>query len=453
MSLTVLLPAMRLVLLLLLGLTVTSEAVASLCSINEDGTHCECNIDVIHNPKKFHCLQASEVELKDGKVDRSGITLDQRFAFSFMQVTKLIFNNLTMSFSVMNKLFPFLSKSHIQSISLISSTVEDVEPLSPRVLHFSSRIQDLQLDKLTVHPSLLQPFFQDFHHWLFDSLKSFSLVDSGLVEIDCYWAEMLGNLTHLDLSENPLSWASLQNTSQCSSLSFKHLTSVRLSGSNLTSLQTLCMVLSLTPALTELDVSRNNFSTFHYPQCLQEMTLLRLLNLSRSGITEFNPLFSTSLEHLDLSYNFLEVFSNPLQTLKKLDLSNNRLKRLPSLAELPQLQVLKVDNNRLTILTHETGNSLGQLDILHAGRNPYQCDCDLKETITFLNTYTVYVEDWPKEFVCATPLTQHGTPVSNLSLEMCVNSPNSTPHHSSPLCLMVFISVLPWLISFCSCLL
>ncbi|CAK6956554.1 toll-like receptor 2 isoform X2 [Scomber scombrus] len=442
---------MSLVLLLLLGLAVTSEAAASLCSVNEDGTRCECNIDVIRNPQRFLCFQASEVELKDGKLDESGITFNRNFSFAFIQINKLIFNNLTISFPLMNKLLPFMSLSQVRSISLISSTIEDVQPLLYPALHVRSKIRDFQLNKLTVDPSLLQPSFQVLHRWLFGSLESLSLVDSGLAEIECYWAGMLGNLTHLDLSGNPLTWTSLQSISQCSSLSFKHLTSFRLSGSNLTSLQPLCTLLSLTPALAELDVSRNNFSIFHYPHCLQEVTTLRVLNLSHSGITEVNSLFSTSLEELDLSYNSLEVFNNTLQALKKLDLSNNRLKRLPSLAGLSQLLELRVDNNQLTILIHETGNSLSsleQLDILHAGRNPYQCDCDLKETVTFLNTYTVYVEDWPKEFGCATPVTQHGTPVMNLPLEMCVNSPNGTPHHSSPLCLMVFIGVLSRLISF-----
>lgn len=147
-----------------------------------------------------------------------------------------------------------------------------------------------------------------------------------------------------------------------------------------------------------------------------------MLNLSHSGITEVISLLSTSLEELDLSYNSLVVFTNPPRTLKRLYLSNNRLVRLPSLDNLFQLQKLKVDSNQLTVLINETGVSLStteQLYILHVGRNPYRCDCALKETILFLKSQDhVSVED-PEELLCATPVAQQGAQIMSLSLETC----------------------------------
>ncbi|KAI3351788.1 hypothetical protein L3Q82_020631, partial [Scortum barcoo] len=286
----------------------------------------------------------------------------------------------------------------------------------------TSQIKALQLEESTVDASFLQPSFQALHHQLLGSLKSLGLVCVGLVKIDYYWAQRLKSLSHLDLSENPISYAGLQNISHCPSLSFRSLISFHLRNSSLTSLQSLCAPLTLAPALATLDVSRNSFSVFHYPRSLQAKWL-RMLNLSRSGITDVGSSLSASLEELDLSYNSLEVFSNPPQALKKLYLSNNHLIRLPSLGNLSHLQELKVDGNQLAFLINESGVSLRtlmQLDVLRAGRNPYQCDCGLRKTIAFLdNADGVSVEDFPEEFLCATPAARHGNQIMNSSLEIC----------------------------------
>ncbi|KAM3612138.1 uncharacterized protein V6R79_003444 [Siganus canaliculatus] len=211
----------------------------------------------------------------------------------------------------------------------------------------------------------LEPSCQTLHQHFFGSLKSLRLLRSGLAEIGCSWARRMQNLIHLDLSENPISYTVLQNLSHCSSLSFKSLKSLDLRKSNLTSLQSLCTPLSLTPALTQLDVSANNFSIIHYPHCLQ----VKKLNLSHSGITE----------------------------------------------------ELKVDSNRLPVLIDGTQinvSTLERLDTLHAARNPYHCNCTLRETVVFLNsTRSVIVEDYPEDFLCASPVTQQGAKIRNLAFE------------------------------------
>ncbi|CAJ1058565.1 hypothetical protein PFLUV_G00122180 [Xyrichtys novacula] len=184
------------------------------------------------------------------------------------------------------------------------------------------------------------------------------------------------------------------------------------------------MLLNLTTALTNLDVSRNNFSIFHFPQCLQERQLRRL-NLSHSGITEVNSLLSASLEDLDLSYNSLKEFNNPPQTLKKLVLSNNHLTSLHFLRNLSHLKELNVDCNKLTVLVDETKLGLGilqQLDVLHAGGNSYHCDCALLQTVLLLNK-TKFISEDPGMYLCATPKILQGTPIMKYSFGGCVKPP------------------------------
>ncbi|KAF7668460.1 hypothetical protein LDENG_00011970 [Lucifuga dentata] len=421
-------------LLMLLGLTVPSGVAGSSCKLISEDTCCLCSTLVIDNTQDLMmCVLTVELELRDGKLDHLG---DISELAKHSQINKLIFNNVTISFQVISELIRYLPLFKVNEISIISSSITAVEPLPSPNLPEDSKIKVLQLENITVASSVLQSSFQPFHLWLFGSLKSLSLVMSGLVDIECYWAGMVRNLIHLDLSENPLSWTSLQNISRCSSLSFNFLASLSLRGSNLTSLQLICPLLSLMPVLTTLDVSGSRFSMLHSPQCFQVMESLRMLNLSHSGITTVDSL-SKSLEVLDLSYNSLEVFHNPPQGLKELYLSNNRLMSLPSLANLSQLKTLQVDSNQLAFLINETETGVSQtqlerLQVLHAGRNPYQCDCALRETVIFLgSTTTVSVEGWPDEFMCATPEAMKGNYIADLPLEKCVKPSSGTQQSSS----------------------
>ncbi|XP_068447098.1 golgin subfamily A member 6-like protein 9 [Clinocottus analis] len=233
-----------------------------------------------------------------------------------------------------------------------------------------------------------------------------------MVEIDCSRAQTLANLIQLDLSENLISFTNLQNILHCPPLQFNYLKSLHLRRSNLTSLQSLCTRLSLTPVLTVLDVSRNNFSTVHYPQCLQ-LKPLRMLNLSHSGITEIHLLNSSSLEELDLSYNSLEVFNNPPLTLKKLNLSHNHLISHPSLGHLSQLLDLNLDSNQFSILMNETGAVPNSTD-------------------------SGSLVDFSEGLLCASPVDQQGTLIMNLSLGTCVKPTSGTQRNDSPLCLTLF---------------
>lgn len=428
-----------LVLLLLLGLSASEP---SPCKLSRDLTRCVCDTIVFHDPQSLDCSFATELELRDGKVDFNPSLFDIGFIFKLILINKVIFNNATIPSSLISATMPYLKLSSLRKISIVSSTVEDVPPVTFPAMT-QSNFRDVQLDDVTVDASLLQPSHSSFHLWLFGSLTSLSLVRFGLARIDCDSAKRVEALQHLDLSGNPLSDTSLQDLAHCASLSFTSLTSLRLGHSQLSSLQSLCPGLSLAPALTTLDVSRNNFSTIHFPHCLQ-VKPLKMLNLSHSGITEVISLLSASLEELDLSYNSLEVFSGSLQGLKKLDLSHNRLKRLPSLDGLPVLMEMRVDSNQLTVLVKGAGVDLEQLHSLYAGNNPYRCDCTLEDTTAFLGSKAgLSVED-PEDFLCAAPVAQQGAQIMNVTLAPCASS-SSDIHEAS----FLFVSLLSCLIYFC----
>lgn len=86
----------RLIPLLLLGLTVTSGVTNSLCTLSEDRTRCVCNVMDIRNPESIICVQALELELRDGNLDGCEMANNYpNFAFQLIQKNRVIFNNVT----------------------------------------------------------------------------------------------------------------------------------------------------------------------------------------------------------------------------------------------------------------------------------------------------------------------------------------------------------------------
>lgn len=108
---------------------------------------------------------------------------------------------------------------------------------------------------------------------------------------------------------------------------------LHLRNNNLTSLEPFYTLLNLITAFTDLDVRRNTFFIFHFWHCLQ-VKLLRILNIYNSGVREANSFVSVSLREPDLSCDSLEVFDNQLQTLRRMNLSDNHVINLHFLGNL-----------------------------------------------------------------------------------------------------------------------
>lgn len=113
----------------------------------------------------------------------------------------------------------------------------------------------------------------------------------------------------------------------------------------------------------------------------------------------FNETNMDKLETLKLGYNEFFSFSISaansfcqLRSLKMLDLSHNNLD-YPSLPNKPDcmemLETLDLSYNKMPVLPYEFMDKLEKLKNLKSVKldnNPYQCDCGLIETWTWLNT-------------------------------------------------------------------
>lgn len=134
--------------------------------------------------------------------------------------------------------------------------------------------------------------------------------------------------------------------------------------------------------LQVLDMSCNRITALHSHQ-LATLVKLRILNLSHNNLkyTSKELFRTTRLEMLDLSHNAFTVVPSPTlaevgPTLRYLIMSHNGLDHVDSTTfpDIPHLQHLRLDWNKLTILPDNVFTSLGLLQKLDISRNPLRAN-------------------------------------------------------------------------------
>lgn len=123
------------------------------------------------------------------------------------------------------------------------------------------------------------------------------------------------------------------------------------------------MDFSVLPALKELRMTNNHISTIHCPS--SGFKSLRKLDLSNNSLNEqsiarLGTLFQNKLTHLNLSNNYLSILPKEICLLQKLEnliLDNNQLTntQLSLLGFLPKIEMLSMNNNKITKYIHHSG--------------------------------------------------------------------------------------------------
>lgn len=155
--------------------------------------------------------------------------------------------------------------------------------------------------------------------------------------------------------------------------------------------------------LQTLDLSANNLEEIH-PYTFHENIELKTLNLSYNAFYEL-PKLTTAAITLDASSNLINrlnenLFAN-MPRLKSIDLSDNRIQKIPlglksttlrnfdlranrivelandTFLQLTQLRSIDISGNRLTEMADpEIFRNNPYLDIVYLEDNPWHCDCD-----------------------------------------------------------------------------
>jgi Leucine-rich repeat (LRR) protein len=126
--------------------------------------------------------------------------------------------------------------------------------------------------------------------------------------------------------------------------------------------------------LTRVDLSGYTLVN-ELPTEISQLTRLKILNMSRCGLTKLPaPIFEIrSLKHLLLNGNNFETIPGAISKLQKLEMllvNAGGLQSLPSeLCSLPHLKFLNLTSNQLEELPEELGH-LRRLEYLHLTKNP-----------------------------------------------------------------------------------
>ncbi|KFV71536.1 Insulin-like growth factor-binding protein complex acid labile subunit [Dryobates pubescens] len=236
----------------------------------------------------------------------------------------------------------FASFQNLQFLSLSGNFLTKVP------LDLPKSLLSLKLDKNHLKTVRLR----DMKH--LENLSEFFLSENRLTSID--GAQLLPNLTILELSKNQLHTLPLRLPSRLQKLDCSNNLIQRVTAHNFQGL----------PDLKHLFLDNNIVSTFE-AGALQQCAQLSNLAL------EQNLLISIPLRQVNL---------RTADTLARLDLKGNDIEDVgeQELKDLKQLQVLNLRNNKISALDCKVFEYLPRLRHLYLDGNPWNCTCELLRT-------------------------------------------------------------------------
>ncbi|KAK7877859.1 hypothetical protein WMY93_031499 [Mugilogobius chulae] len=311
----------------------------------------------------------------------------------------LVFHHMKFSENLLRMLLLNLQKASIKRL-----TFQYIDYLwTPSFFDSGAKsiITDLKLDHLDIwksNPAMLM--FERNYMWL-SKVKELSIQYVIIVATPCAFLKNVRALQVLDVSHDRLREDYIYNRECNYNGTMPNLRSYNLSNNELTRLNDLSAATRFFDQLNTLDVSNNKLgSTAYGSGCIWNKNLTRFIAHHNDFVSAALHCLPTTVEYLDLSYCNLDqldtMFFEKTLSLKKLLLSGNKIKYIPSGWKSPSLQSLKLD-----------GNSF-------AGNNPYQCNCDLHAFFeeTLLNN-KVNLTDWPWNYHCYHPLPLLNKQISN----------------------------------------
>ncbi|KAM3937526.1 toll-like receptor 1 [Leptodactylus fuscus] len=315
------------------------------------------------------------------------------------KVSKLILSNVTIPWHGMVKIlyiswrttieylsinrFSYTTRSFYDHIDFSPGSIKSltIENVIPQDFLFSSRkhplniFSEMFIENLTMSHSELSHFPCPPWPSIFQSLK---LTNNKITDVIFTKCKTLPNIQSLDFQNNVLE-----------------------------RLSSIASMTSTMKSLKYLDVSGNRLYCDFRTACQWSQSLL-ILNISRNKISDsiFNCL-PTNLEVLDLSGNQLSSVNNGinhLKALKELYLSSNQLSHIPDCSHMSKnLIYLNIEENIIHSPAKEQLSKCQHVKRIMAGKNKFQCNCELRSFIRTAEDLHESLIGWPHSFTCEYP--------------------------------------------------
>uniref|UniRef100_A0A8C3JR32 Monocyte differentiation antigen CD14 n=1 Tax=Calidris pygmaea TaxID=425635 RepID=A0A8C3JR32_9CHAR len=404
------------VLLLLLGLGFVEAD--GRCHFNRTQEYCVCyHLSQETIGSLIQCLAASVVEFRGGELERyvafpiSDLDPSTIEMLGSLAIRKIILGDLLVPEILLARVLRFFSYTKVEELVFESCIFEG------RGNWEEMANQDLPILSLRFHNVTSAPLTgreKDFSHlssWL-GTLQELAVTASRVTSLPCGIGKMFGALRSLDVAQNSLGDESL--VSAFCSGAFPQLQVLSLRHNHLRSYHRLCESVQPLHGLQHLDLSQNKLMADPSSSC-QWPASLRIFNLSDTGLDEVLAPLPPGLEVLDVSCNHLHVVDISLRSLKKLFLSQNMLRAVPSIRNYPMLDTLHLDNNQMTELPWD---EVKHLQDVSAAGNPFNCSCSGARGLQALAATGHLGQGWPQDYTCHSPPDYQGRLVEEVPVSV-----------------------------------
>ncbi|XP_047421894.1 toll-like receptor 10 [Sciurus carolinensis] len=197
-----------------------------------------------------------------------------------------------------------------------------------------------------------------------------------------------------------------------------YLQTLILKGNKLETLSLASCFANSTP-LMHLDLSQNLLQHKNDENCFWPETLITMnLSFNKFADSVFRCL-PRRIQILDLNNNKIQSVPTEiihLKALRELNIAFNFLTDLPGCSHFSRLSVLNIEMNFILSPSLDFFHSCQEVKILNAGRNPFQCTCELRDFIQLEKYSAGMMVGWSESYVCEYPLDLKGTLLKDVDL-------------------------------------